>query len=95
MNVIGHQKAFWFLLQDGEDYYLDVNSGNSYVGYSIAFQLNEVEVGSYLSRKEAYITELATNVNHTQKRYQDREVTKEVTEKMHSVIMSYKEGNSI
>jgi hypothetical protein len=64
MEVIGHCKAFWYLLMDNNKYFLDVNSGSSFVGYSIAFELFDDEVRNYLEVGEEFITELAYKVNY-------------------------------
>lgn len=89
MKVIGHRKAFWYLLKSDTQYFLDVNSGNSFVGYSIGFELFADEVRNYLEGGEEFITELAYKVNNEQKSYLKRSLDKSTSEKLHSSILSW------
>ena len=63
MKVVDHEPSAWFLLQDDDDYYLDVNCGRSAVGFSVTIQLTEVERKLYASGGRAYIDNLASQVS--------------------------------
>ena len=95
MKVIGHENASWFLFEDMGDYYLDVNSGYSFVGYSICFKLNQDEISDYNIRKEKFVSDLAQRVNYSQKTYLERQnqLSSEIQEKMASAIQMWKASN--
>lgn len=72
MDVVDTEKSAWFLLKDGDDYYLDVNSGQSFVGYAICFQLNDQEIADYHRQGKASVSQLAVTVNDIQTPYLTR-----------------------
>ncbi|MBV9868877.1 MAG: hypothetical protein JO316_26320 [Abitibacteriaceae bacterium] len=62
MRVIDHEPGAWFLLQDDNDYFLDVNCDRAMVSFSVTIKLNEAERQLYASEGRAYIVALADEV---------------------------------
>ncbi len=63
MHVIDHEPSWWFLLQDGEQLYLDVNCSHSFVGYSVLIALDEQETAALHEEGRGYLGRLAEDVN--------------------------------
>lgn len=91
MNVIEEERGAWFLLEKRDEYYLDVNSGRSFVGYSICFRLSTEEVSEYQLEGADYISTLARLVNDNQDQYFDRQqnLSREAQDSAHRAILAW------
>ncbi len=65
MQVIDHQPHTWFLFQQKNDLLLDVNCGQSAVGYSVLIRLSAEEVATYGQEGAAYLDQLAERVHRS------------------------------
>ena len=63
MRVVDHSPQWWFLLQDGEQLYLDVNCSHSFIGYSFLLPLDEEETRAFRREGRASLDRLAEAVN--------------------------------
>ena len=90
MQVIDHQPAAWFFLQDGSDYFLDVCCGRSAVGFSVTIQLSEEERALYASLGHAYIEKLADQIFNKSNPLDPRHIRDSaIQERLHSAIMEW------
>ena len=64
MMVIGHEDYTYFLLRDGDAFYLDANCNHGPVGYSILIRLNDEEVARYRAEGAAYVRGLAIGIHN-------------------------------
>jgi hypothetical protein len=64
MDVVDHEPSWWFLLQDGEQLYLDVNCEHSFIGYSMLIALDEQETRTLQREGRGYVDRLAEDINY-------------------------------
>ncbi|KGK59429.1 hypothetical protein NC00_02405 [Xanthomonas cannabis pv. phaseoli] len=62
MIVIDHAPADWFLLSEGDRYWLDINCSISATGFSILLLLNATERAAVLADTQAACATLAAQV---------------------------------
>ena len=72
MKVTAHQPHVWFLLKDGDAYYLDVNCNVSACSFDIVIKLNQEEFREYHGLGLVYIEYLAARVNYWSQEYWPR-----------------------
>ena len=63
MYVVDHGPSWWFLLQDGEQLYLDVNCEHSFIGYTMLIALDEQETATLRREARSYLGRLAQDIN--------------------------------
>ena len=80
LNVIDHHPAAWFLLraEPGEDdgWYLDVNCGESAVGFSLLVRLSAAEYAEYHALGRVFIDDLAARIAYGWRDYAERDLGK-------------------
>ncbi|RZK11638.1 MAG: hypothetical protein EOO46_06105 [Flavobacterium sp.] len=64
MKVIDFEPLFWFLLQNENDFYIDVNCSYSFIGYTRFIKLNDLEVEHYQSKGSIFLNEFAHDINY-------------------------------
>jgi hypothetical protein len=74
MEVILHLDRLCFLLRRGDDYYLDINCANSFVGYSLFLQLTDDECVEYRASGESFIRTVAEKINGHPEEFFGRDV---------------------
>lgn len=89
MQVYEHGPQFWFLLKDGNDYYLSVRCEQSFVGFEMLLRLNPNEYREYHACGRVYIDYLATRVNYWASEYQSRNLQQKMGAQVHEVIMAW------
>jgi hypothetical protein len=96
MNVVDHSPHAWFLLQRGDDYFLDVNCNHSAAGYSILIRLAEDEVSHYSSGGHSYVDRLAQAVQDggPGSPIQSRDVTTEYLAETSQAIKAWRVSNT-
>jgi len=62
MQVIDHEPGGWFLVQDGEKLFLDVNCSHGAVSYDFVMELNDRERSGYAMEGRTFIAALAEKV---------------------------------
>ena len=72
MEVVDHEPHCWFLLRDGDDYFLDVNCGISAVGFSVLVKLGDSEKRAIVQTGHGAGEELAAAIQNSPSRYFDR-----------------------
>ena len=97
MKVIASKERFWFLVEDEDKLYLDVNCSMSFIGYSWTIELNKEEKANFQSKGDSYIDELAYEINDTipikedsDSKFKSRKVSQEIEEKITEAILSSK-----
>lgn len=95
MKVISYSKAFWYLLEDKDGLYININSGRGAVGYSIEFQMNPEECEQYLAQGDVYVNKFAMHVNNKQKPFLERKPSSDVSNVIHNSIMKWNDENKI
>lgn len=95
MKVIDFEPQFWFLLQQGNDYFIDVNCNYSFVGYGRFIKLNEAEVKNYTEKGKLFITELANDIQYfgMDKKYAERHIQGETNDLAYLKIMEFNSKN--
>jgi len=63
MQVLLHARPTWFLLQDGEALYLDVNCTLSASSLELLVELNAEEVAGYRNEGAAFIAPLGNDIS--------------------------------
>ena len=98
MHVIDYSDYAWFLLESNGKYFLSGNYTNSAFGYGFPIQLNEIESEKYLEFGRSYIDKLHMEIQNScpvhklsKSSFIGREVSKEIDNKMHTAIMSWKQ----
>lgn len=93
MKVVSQRDSFWFLLKDGERFFLDVNSGSSFVGYSITIELEATELENFDEEGDRFIDQLADQINDQQGPFLEREKDLEeaTLTQIHEAIMAWKD----
>jgi len=93
MKVISHGPSFYFLVQDGDNYYLDVNCTVRFAGFCITFELNQDEIAQFKNRGESHIKELAEKVNRLANTYQARQLNETIKKQVNDTIMEWNNAN--
>lgn len=75
MEVVDHQPHGWYLLCDGDRYFLDVNCRLPLVDISILLQLDETERAEYHALGRVFVEYLAAKVSYWPDRYRSRNIT--------------------
>jgi hypothetical protein len=92
MHVIDSEPAFWFLLQDGEDLFLDVHCNVSFFSYSVLVPLTPEEAADYRARGRSSISALAERVQETGPpgEYQKRDVSATRGDAVHAAVLAWR-----
>jgi hypothetical protein len=75
VEVVDHQPHGWFLLRDGERYFLDVNCHLPFVDISILVELDDEERTEHRALGRTFVEYLAAKVSHWPDRYRSRDIT--------------------
>lgn len=75
LSVVDHRPHAWFLLRDGDDYYLDAACGDGPVGFSLLIQLSAAEYEEYHALGRVFTDLLAAKISDGWRSYTDRDVT--------------------
>lgn len=93
MQVIDHQPAAWFLLQEGNEYFLDVSCERGAVGFSVTIRLAEEERKLYAGGGHAYVMELGEQIFNKSAPGDPRAIRDPALgQRIHHAIMSWKEN---
>jgi hypothetical protein len=94
MEVIEHEKGAWFLLNDEDHYFLDVNCNHSFFGFNMLIKLNDLELKQYRSNGIEYIESLARDVQYyATTKYSKRHILGETGASAHKAIMKFNNQN--
>lgn len=75
LAVVDHEPHSWFLLRDGEGYFLDVNCNRSFVGFDILLKLTEPECAAVVENSHNACQALAASVQYGPSAYSDRNIS--------------------
>ncbi|MBJ6118200.1 hypothetical protein JAO76_08360 [Pontibacter sp. BT310] len=64
MKVIDFEPQFWFLLQQNNSYFLDVNCSYSAFGYNRFIELNNSELVDYKEKGKLYLNDLGRDIQY-------------------------------
>ena len=90
MEVVDQEPGAWFLLREGESFFLDANCDVSAVGFTILLRLTEEERDEYRIIGRAYIQYLAARVQNWPERYATRNIAGTDAARVHEAIMDWK-----
>lgn len=91
MNVVEHSPAAWFLLEQDDEYYIDVNCNSGFMGFSVLVQLNGSEKMNYKNQGIEFINGLAEVIADKAELNHPRNIkNKELLSIVHESIMSWK-----
>lgn len=91
MNVVEHSPAAWFLLEQCDKYYIDVNCNSGFMSFSVLVQLNESEKINYKNQGSKFINSLAEVIAEKSEFNHPRNIKdKELLNAVHESIMSWK-----
>ena len=65
MKVIDHGPYAWYLLEDGDDLYLDALCSHSFFDYTVLILLNAAEVAAYRKKGSAFLSKLASDIHYS------------------------------
>ncbi|RBO82657.1 hypothetical protein [Marinomonas aquiplantarum] len=92
MNVVEHSPAAWFLLEQDDEYYIDVNCSSGLVGFSVLVQLNGSEKTNYKNQGVEFINGLAEVIADKAELNHPRNIkNNELLNIVHESIMSWKQ----
>ena len=95
MKVIEHKPLEWFLLQQGDDYYIDVNCSRSFVGFSVSVQLNSSEKMHYKNQGFSFIDSLGEAIAQKSEINHPRNIdNKELLDTIHEAIMEWNKNQT-
>ena len=90
MKVTDKEDRFWFFLENGLDFYIDVNCNVSAFGFSMLIKLNKEESESYRKSGHEFLKELARDIQYySQSKYKDRHTSGEIGKITHDAIMAF------
>ena len=93
MEVIDNGPQFWFLLKEGDEYYLDIRGQASFVEYNLLVLLTAEEKAAYLTSGHAYIDKLADDLNYRVTYNRTRNIYNEHGARTHQAIMAWIAAN--
>ena len=94
MKVIDKEDRFWFFLEDGKHFYIDVNCNVSAFGFSMLIKLNEEETESYKKSGHEFLKRLARDIQYySQSKYKDRHTSGEIGKIAHEAVMEFNDRN--
>ena len=100
VEVIDQEPRSWFLLQESDSLFLDVNCSLSAFGYSWLIRLNSDERAEYRARGHVYLDELAESVHFsapaaadTTSPYKHRDCTREYGARVLAAVKASREGS--
>ncbi|QDH73059.1 hypothetical protein [Brevundimonas sp. M20] len=65
MRVLDHAPASWFLLEEGQRLYLDVNCNHHIVGHTVLIPLDSEELGRFRSEGRLFLDELSADIQQS------------------------------
>jgi hypothetical protein len=65
LRVLDHEPAAWFLLEEGQRLYLDVNCNHHIVGYTILISLDDEELARFRSEGRPFLDELSADIQQS------------------------------
>ncbi|WP_369976422.1 hypothetical protein [Xanthomonas bundabergensis] len=92
-RVLDHAAHAWFLLQAGDDRFLDVNCSASAFGYSLLLRLDADECAQVQQGGRAACDALATRIRDTASPQHPRDVSRDHGEAVHRAIVRWREEN--
>lgn len=96
MDVIDFEDRAWFLLIDGENYFIDVNCNISAFGFSMLICLDGEELKMFKQHGHQYIDELAKDIAYySTSKYGNRDKSTDYSMIVSDAIKSWKIKNSI
>ena len=91
MKVIDHKKLGWFLLEDEEGLYLDVNCSHSALSYDMLIKLDENEKSEFIEKGRNFINELSNEIQeHGMTKYKNRNISKKLGKKSYEAIREFR-----
>jgi hypothetical protein len=92
VNVVEHSPAAWFLLEQDDEYYIDVNCSSGLMGFSVLVQLNGSEKTNYKNQGVEFINGLAEVIANKAELNHPRNIkNKELLNIVDESIMSWKQ----
>ncbi len=96
MKVINHEPHFWYLLEDQEKLFIDVNCNHSFFDYTFTIQLNEKEIKDYKEIGVQFLNKLAEDIHSSAPAlsasdsiYKERKVSDQLTESIDQTIENW------
>lgn len=95
MKVIDFEPQLWFLLRQGNDYFIDVNCSHSFVGYGRFIQLDASELKEYKKRGKLFLNDFASDIQYygMNKKYTERHILGEINALAYKSILKFNEDN--
>ncbi len=90
MKVVDYGPQFWFLLQDGDAYYLSVRCQQSFAEYELLIQLSPNEWNEYHALGHAYIDYLANRINYWAREYTNRDLSRQLSSHVTQAVHEWK-----
>jgi hypothetical protein len=101
MKVLDYEHYSWFLLQEGEDFILDVNCNHSFIGYSLVMKLSHEEIARYQTEGRNYLSWLAHEVHYSapivnpNSPYKSRDISKDYSQKITDTIVAWRKEQGL
>ncbi|HEX7641985.1 MAG TPA: hypothetical protein VF472_07185 [Burkholderiaceae bacterium] len=92
MEVVEHEIGAWYVLRDGEEYYLDVRTGLFGYGFWLLMRLNDEEVDGYLITRKAFIKPLVGEILHRPQLYFMRNESIDKQKTAFDAITAWRQG---
>ncbi|WKK83573.1 hypothetical protein QYS48_14820 [Marivirga arenosa] len=94
MKVTDKEDRFWFFLENGTDFYIDVHCNVSAFGFSMLIKLNKEEAENYRKSGYEFLKELARDIQYySQSKYKDRHELGEIGKIAHNAIMTFNKNS--
>ena len=94
MRVIDFEAQFWFFLTNEDNFFIDVNCSNSFVGFGRLIKLNELEISHYKLNGKNYLNQLANDIQYyALTKYSERNIVGEIDKQVHQTIMKFTSDN--
>lgn len=92
MKVIDSEPHSWFLLKEGDRYYMDARVTRSAVDWSVLVELSPQEYREYHAMGKVFLEYLAARIHNFTEEYQGRDLSKTVGERVHQTIVEWRAG---
>jgi hypothetical protein len=95
MNVADSQPQGYFLLEEGGEYYIDVNCEKGFMSFSVLVKLNPSEKMNYLKQGSQYLIGLAKVISETADLNHPRNIKdKSILDESHETVMEWVKLNA-
>jgi hypothetical protein len=90
MDIIDHEPHDWFLLRDGDAFFLDVNCNVSATSFDMLIQLSPEERAEYQKGGRVFVQSLAAKVQDSSKQYFPRNLERSHGERVMKAISAWR-----